>query len=201
MSRTNLYFRAQLETKVSLLPKQIDGNIDDHLFDNLKVKMEGKNIENGLVLKINNLISYRDGFIDKANLMGTTVFNVDYDCYLCAPTPGLEIICIIENDEIKGYLIGSNGPLTLAIDFHVIDLNKFEISDNRVINKSNKKAIGINDYVKVSIIQVRNTMGDRKIAATCKLINVATADEIARYKEEQKLLNNSNDTGTEKEFI
>ena len=102
MAQRNLYFRAQLDTKVSLLPKQLDGDIDNHLLKNLKVKMEGKNIDGGLVLKVNKLIGYHDGLIDKVNLMGTTVYHVDYDCYLCSPVKDLEIICVIDNDEIKG---------------------------------------------------------------------------------------------------
>src|SRR5581483_1684779 len=104
MANMNLYYRTQLETKVSLLPEQIDGNIDNHILQNLRTKIEGKTIDNGIVLKINRLIDYNYGVIDKANFMGTTVFHVKYECFICSPTKNLEMVCIVDNDKIKGYL-------------------------------------------------------------------------------------------------
>ena len=114
MAQLNLYYQTQLETSVSLLPEQIDGNIDDHLIKNLKAKVEGKSTENGIEIRVNRLIDYNYGMIDKSNFMGTTVYKVKYECFLCSPIKDLEMICVLDN-IVKGFLIGRNGPVIVAI--------------------------------------------------------------------------------------
>ena len=170
MAQISLYYRTQLETKVSLLQEQIDGNMDDHILENLKAKIEGKTIDNGIVLKINKLIDYSYGMIDKANFMGTTVFPVKYECFICSPTKDLEIICVLEN-IVKGYLIAKNGPIIVVIQFNNIDMQKFEISGNTIITKS-KVPIEKGNYLKVSIISINNNIGEKNIVTMCKLLNI-----------------------------
>lgn len=188
MANINLYYRTQLDTKVSLLPEQIDENIDDHILQNLKAKIEGKTISSGVVLKINKLISFNYGIIDKANFMGTTVYKVKYECFLCSPTINLEIICVVDNDKIKGFLICSNGPVTIAIQFNNIDTEKFEIRDNIIISTKTKKPIKIGDHVKISIINVNISLGEQRIVAIGKLINMARMDEIKSFEEDQLMV-------------
>ena len=173
MAHLSLYYRTQLETKVSLLPEQIDGSMDNHILENVKGKIEGKSIDNGIVLKINRLINYDYGMIDKANFMGTTVFAVKYECFICSPIKDLEIICILEN-IVKGYLIGKNGPVIVAIQLNNIDTQKFEISGNNIISIKSKKTIEKGEYLKVSIISINNNLGEKNIVTMCKLMGLAT---------------------------
>lgn len=198
MSQLNLYFRTELETKVSLLPNQINGNMDSHILDNLRAKIEGKAIDNGIVLKINRIIEYGDGIIDKANFMGTVVFPVKYECFICSPLKNLEITCIVKN-IIKGYLICNNGPVIIAIQFNNIDNNKFEIEDNTISNKNGNK-IEKGDYLKISIISINNNLGEKNIIVMGRLINLASVNEIKVFNEDQMLIvdGSLNDT---KEFI
>lgn len=192
MAQINLYYRTQLETNVSILPQQIDGNIDDHMLKNLRHKIEGKTNENGFVLKVNRLISYDDGMIDKANSMGTTVFPVTYECFICSPTIGLEIICVIEN-IITGYLVAKNGPIKCAIGYINIDHKKFEISDKNVVFKKTKEALKKGDYIKVSIINIsfKNHYGKKYMHTVCKLLNLASKTEIQAYDDDQRLVDDN----------
>lgn len=199
MAQISLYYRTQLETKVSLLPEQINGNMDDHLLDNLKAKIEGKTIDNGIVLKINRLIDYNYGMIDKANLMGTTVFLVKYECFICSPTKYLEITCVLEN-IVKGYLIAKNGPVIVAIQFNNIDSQKFEIHDNTIILSKSKTPIKKGDYLKVSVISINNNLGEKNIVTMCKLLNIASKEEIKSFKDDQLLVANGS-VDDNKEFI
>jgi len=199
MAQIGLYYQTQLETKVSLLSEQINGNIDNHILDNLRAKIEGKTNENGIVLKINRLIYYNYGMIDKANFMGTTVYNVKYECFLCSPVKDLEIICILDN-IVKGFLIGRNGPIIVAVQFNNIDNRKFEISGNSIVHIKSKKMIEKGNHLKVSIISINNNLGEKNIVTMCKLINLADNEDIKRFDEDQILVTN----GTEddgKEFI
>ena len=68
MSTFNLYYKTQLTSKVSLLPNQMTANLDDFILENLSTKMLSKTSEHGIVLKINHIIDYGIGIIDKSNL-------------------------------------------------------------------------------------------------------------------------------------
>ena len=199
MAQISLYYRTQLDTKVSLFPEQIDGNMDDHILENLKAKIEGKSIDNGIVLKINRLINYDYGMIDKVNFMSTCVFFVKYECFICSPTKDLEIVCILEN-IVKGFLIARNGPVIVAIQFNNIDTRRFEISGNNIIYTKTKKPIEKNDYLKVSVISINNNLGEKDIVTMCKLINLANKEEIQSYEQDQLLVTGGNEEDN-KEFI
>lgn len=199
MAQISLYYRTQLDTKVSLFPEQIDGRIDDHILENLKSKIEGKTIDSGIVLKINRLISYELGMIDKANFMGITVFPVKYECFICSPVKDLEIVCILEN-IVKGYLIARNGPIIAAIQFNNIDTQKFEISGNTIVNIKNKNPIEKGNYLKVSIISTNINLGEKNIVTMCKLINLANKEEIQSFEKDQLLITNNGEE-EHKEFI
>jgi DNA-directed RNA polymerase subunit E'/Rpb7 len=199
MAQISLYYRTQLETKVSLLPEEITADMDDHILKNLRAKIEGKSIDNGIVLKIYRLISYDYGIIDKSNFMGTTVYPVKYECFICSPTKKLEIVCVLENN-IKGYLIARNGPVIIAIQFNNIDTQKFEISGGNIIYNKTKKPIEKGDYIKVSIIGINNNLGEKNIVTMCKLLNLASKEEIKAYQQDQLMVTNGSEDDN-KEFI
>lgn len=202
MSQINLYYKTQLETNINLFPKQIMSNIDEHILENLITKVKGKVTEYGIIMKINNLLDYNYGIIDKSNLTGTTIYSVKYECLLCSPVKDLEIICTVEN-IIKGFIIGQNGPITVAIAMNNIDLNKFNISiaDNSLEHIKSKKKINKKDYIKVSIIEINNELGEKNIITICKLINIANDAEIKRYLNDMSMIYSDNDIVTTSSFI
>lgn len=204
MARLDLYYQTQLESKVSLLPEQVDADMDDHLLENLRMKVEGKAIDSGIVLKVNRLIDYNLGIIDKANFMGTTVYTVKYECFLCSPVQSLEMIGIIDV-TLKGYLIAKNGPVTIALQYNHIDPQNFEIVENNVVyvsKKDNTKTpVKIGDYIKASVINIKNNPGESSIMAFCKLINMASKEEINKFKEDQTIITGEILEGEEKEFF
>lgn len=199
MAQIGLYYQTQLETKVSLLPQQVDADMDDHMLENLRNKIEKKSIDNGIVLKINRIIDYDYGMIDKANFMGTTVYNVKYECFICSPTKNLEIVCVLDN-IVKGYLIGHNGPVIVAIQFNNIDTQKFEIVDSTITHIKTKKSVKKGDHLKVSIIAVNNNLGEENIVTICKLLNLADQNDIKRFNEDQLLVTDGHEND-HKEFI
>ncbi len=190
MAQLSLYYQTQLETKVSLLPEQITGDIDDFILENLKSKIDTKSIENGIVIKIIRLIDYDYGMIDKIHFMGTTIYKVKYECLLCSPVKDLEMICKVDN-IIKGYVISKNGPIYVAVPFNNIDANVFEISGNNIKYSSSGRIINKNDHLKVSIISINNNIGERNIVVMCKLLNFASKNDIKKFNEEQLLIGDS----------
>ena len=189
MAQISLYYQTQLETKISLLPEQINGDIDDHILENLKTKIDTKSIENGIVIRIIKLIDYDYGMIDKANFMGTTVYKVRYECLLCSPIKDLEMICVVDN-IVKGFLVCRNGPIFAAVQFSNIDTHIFKIDNDKIYHIQTNKEIKKSDHLKVSIININNNLGERNIVAVCKLLNIGSKSDIKKFKEEQELIEN-----------
>lgn len=190
MAQHDLYFRTLQESKISLNPEQINGNIDDHLLKNLISKIEGKTNEHGIVLKIIKIMDYNFGTINKLNFLASVDYNIKYEALLCAPTKDLEIICVIDN-IVKGYLIGHNGPVIIAIQFNNMDIQKFEINANNIIYKSTNLPINKGDYIKVSIININMNLGEKEIVTICKLLDLASSREIEIFEDEQSLTQNN----------
>ena len=137
--------------------------------------------------------------IDKSNFMGTIVFSIKYEAFVCAPIKDLEIICTVEN-IIKGYIICQNGPLKVAIEFSKIDNHKFEISGNDIIDRATNATIKKGDHLRVSIINIESHKGEKNILAICKLLNIADENDIKKYEQEQ-LLVTGNKSREDKRFI
>lgn len=190
MAHLSLYYHTQLETKVSLLPEQITGDIDNFILENLKQKIDSRSTENGIVIRINRLIDYDYGIIDKTHFMGTTVYKVKYECLLCSPVKDLEMICVVEN-IIKGFLISKNGPVYSAIQFSNIDFTTFEIVGDEIKHIATGRLIKKQDHLKVSIININNNTDEGNIMAMCKLLNFATKAEIKKFNEEQAMIEES----------
>lgn len=191
MASLHLYYLTQLKTTVSLLPEQINYSLESHLLTNLKSKLEGKTIDNGIVMRIYRLIEYNNGLIDKINFMGIVVFTVVYECLLCAPIKDLEIVCLVEND-IKGYLIARNGPVVVAIRHNNVDLNRFEINNSTIVHKQTTITVSKGSYLKVTIISINKNAGEKTILTACRLNNIATEEEIASFNNDQALATNRN---------
>jgi len=172
---------------VTLLPSQLDAEMDDHLLTNLVQKVKGKVIENGIVIKIHRLIDYDNGIIDKTGLTGDVKFDIKYECLLCLPIAHLEIVCVISN-MFKGFIVAQNGPVIIIIQDINIDTNKFTVSQSGIVYDETKKKIGKGDFIKVSVINTDSNKNDNNITAICKLIDIANRDEIKRYNEDQILI-------------
>lgn len=199
MAQNSLYFLTQLEDKVSLLPNQMDSNMDDYLLKNLEAKVKGRVTKDGIVLKISRIINYDYGMILKNNFSGTAVYNVKYECLVCSPTKNLNIVCVIEN-IVKGYIIGKNGPIVIAVPYNNIDAQKFQLSNGQVIYKSNNQPIEKGNYIKVSVININNNLGEKKIMTIAKLLDLATDNDIKMYEDDQAVALN-NELDDRQEFI
>ena len=188
MSHRNLYTVTQLTGSIYLLPQQIDGNIDQHILTNLKSDVENHVIDNGIVIRANKLINYSNGVIGASNFMATTVFDVTYECILCAPVVGMEFICQVKN-ILPGFVLAENGPVTVIIMMAYIDEQQFSIKDNNsIVFQTTGAALAKEDYIKVSIINISSNLGEDKIATICKLINMASEREIKSFADTKTMI-------------
>jgi DNA-directed RNA polymerase subunit E'/Rpb7 len=196
MAQAKLCFYTELTVKVSMLPYQLDSKFDQHLLHNTKNKLEGKTIDSGLVIRVNNILNYNNGIIDKTNFMGTTTMTVECQALICSPQKDQEIVCQIVNVTIKGYLLVKNGSLLVAIRYAQMDAKKFDYDDTgktvKILYKKNEKASLIelkNDmHVKVSLLNIKKNLNARTITADGKLLDIATDSEIKTYEEERAMI-------------
>ena len=122
-----------------------------------------------------------------------------YKRQVCSPVKNLSIICLVEN-IVKGYIIAKNGPVIVAIPFNNIDSDKFQLTNGNIVYKNNSNNIQKGDYVKVSIINIKTNLNEKKITTIAKLLDMATNDEIKSYDNDQLLIVNG-DVDDEQEFI
>jgi DNA-directed RNA polymerase subunit E'/Rpb7 len=208
MAQAKLCYYTELTAKVSLLPYQLDGRLDEHLLHNTKNKLEDKTIDSGLVIRVNRILDYNYGLIDKTNFMGTTTMVVKCQALICSPQRDQEIICQIVNVAIKGYILVRNGSLLVAIRYTQMDAKKFDYDDTdrsiKILYKKNGSDSQIelkNDmHVKVSLLNIKKNLNASTITADGKLLDVATDAEIKSYDEERAMIMGL-DSQEELEFI
>lgn len=193
MTQSTLYYRTQLTTDVILFANQINGNMEEHLLENLKANIEGKVTENGNVIKVLKLVSYERGKIDTSNFSANVVFPIKYECFLCAPVKDMEMVAKVKNTTIKRIIIAVNGPVLASISLSDVDTTKFRIQDNDVYYVANDKIVSKNDYIKVVVTGANNIKGSRNIMAVCKLVDMASPSEIERFKKDKVLVHGETD--------
>lgn len=198
MAQLNLYYRVQLETQISLLPEQIDGDLESHLFKNLLRKVEGKTTQYGIVIQVKKIVDFKNGIIDGTNFSGTTVYTVVYDCFICSPVPGLEIICRVQS-IINGYIVCANGPVIIAISIDEIDSQFFRAEQDAVFDTNGRQIMPM-DYIRVSVTNTQSNLGQKEITVIGKLLNFANDDEIREFEQDQ-LLVTGGDFDDDKQFI
>ena len=199
MTQSGLYYHTQLKSKVSIAPNELDGDLDNHILKNLRSKVENKCNEHGIIIRVTRVLSYEYGMIDKTNFTGTTIYKVEYECLICSPRKDVEIVGIIDN-IIEGYLVARNGPVVIVVSINNVESQKFQIKDNSLVYLKTKKAVEKGDYIKVSVINTSNNLGEKRTTTICKLLDIATKDDISKFNDEQNLINGDN-IADDEEFI
>jgi DNA-directed RNA polymerase subunit E'/Rpb7 len=199
MAQLKCYFQTQLETDIVVLPSQLDGDLEEHILDNLRERVEKKCVEHGYVMRVNRIIEHNKGFINGDILTVPIVFKVKYDCYFCSPVKNLEMICSIRK-IYPGFLMAENGPVNIIISYQNIDLEKFIVDNNHeLLYKQNNMKLETSQMIKVSIMTVQFVLYENRIATLARLIDIANKKEIEQYDKDLNYV--SNVTTESKEFI
>lgn len=192
MTLSSIYYRAELETKVALLASQMCGDIDEHIFKNLKNKVEGRIIDAGMVIRINKILDYSHGVIGNINFMGSANHMVKYECYMCSPSIDSEFICKIVN-FVNGYIICENGPITAVIPGNSIDKHKFAVDGSNITHIDSKKILANDDHLRVSVINIKQNSGNRKMVVMANLMDLATNNDIKMFNQDESIITGGDD--------
>lgn len=151
------YFNSILYNEVSLEPSQLNKNINEHILSNLKLKVEGKCINEGYVREGSiKMISKSNGFFCGSLFTGSVKYYVTYSADICNPNKGEIIDCKVKYLNKLG-IQAEAGPLTIIIakEFH----------ENKKIFKDIKQG----QSIKVVVIDKLFNLNDRNISIAAKL--------------------------------
>src|SRR5438552_434965 len=103
-----------ISTNTIAHPYQMDNRIFINLKKNLEKKIVGKCFSNyGYIVKIIEILNYKDGIIEAENTESSAIFDLEFSCRICAPLKNTQIIC--EIDRVNKLLITAvNGPILIV---------------------------------------------------------------------------------------
>lgn len=194
---TSPYINTKLSTTVILHPHQMDNNIYNHLKKNLENQIVGKCFSSyGYVVKLIEILKYKDGIIEAENTEASASFVLDFSCRLCLPLKNTQIICEIERVN-KLLITAVNGPICVIITSDRFNNNVFYKDNNNNIRykKDNKSdMVQPHDFIKVTLSNIQFYDADEKIKAIGFMDDIATEDEKKNYyndnyKDMDKLVN------------
>lgn len=196
MAQQSLYHLTQLESRVVVLPSQLVRNLKDNILENLRINVEKKVVESGIVMKVNHLISHNHGTIDREGFSGSTVYKVDYSCYICSPADGMEIVCVLTN-MVDGFLICTNGPVIVMVSTGQLESDDVKVKNRNLVNKRGE-ILERGTHLKVRIVNYVMAKGQTTMNAVCNFVGLPSREEIESYERDQILVTGSTSNEAER---
>jgi DNA-directed RNA polymerase subunit E'/Rpb7 len=180
----NPYITTVLAVNVSLLPNQLDNNLDMHLKDNLIKKYEGKCFnEFGYIHKIYGITEKSSGIIIPENPTGSVTYLIRFVCRLCNPIINKQIISKIT--RLNNYFIKSEcGSIIIINNTTKLPSEKFYVNVNKeIFYKDYEKNVKINvgTFLKILVVSKTFSSGDDHIIVIGEIVGIATEDEVNTF--------------------
>lgn len=181
---TSPYVNTKLSTNLLLHPIQMNNNIYLNLKEKLKKKLENRCFgEYGYIMKVFQLLDYKNGTIEAENTSAAALFDAVFSCRLCRPLNGSTIVCEVESVN-KVLLRLNNGPILIVVTNDRINNEVFFKDNYRNIRyKSDNKSYLLKkgDFVKVNIIQTTFHSGGENIMALGYLTDMAKDSDVENF--------------------
>lgn len=182
------YINTKLFSTVMLHPYQMDNKVYINLKKNLEYNIVKRCLLNyGYIVKIIEILDYKDGIIEAENTESSALFDVAFSCRLCIPLKDMQVIAKI--DRINKLLITAvNGPIIIIITNDRIN-DKIFFKDNNDNMRYKKAAQSVilqqNDFIKITLQSVKFNDGDTKIKAIGFMDDIASEDEIKKFYDDE----------------
>lgn len=183
------YINTKLSAQIALKPEQMNNEIYINLKNNLKKKLLGKCYKNyGFIVNINR-IDYSEGIIEAENFSASAKYNVNFECRLCRPLIGKQIICQI--DQLNKILAtAKNGPIKVIITRDKVNKEIFFSDNNNSLRyKKDEESVLLKsgDFVLINIISIQARHLDSTIKGMGFLTDIATDEQIEEYYKDQHI--------------
>lgn len=206
------YINTEYHTRVDLLPYQMN-DVYKNLKSNLKKDVEKKCNKYGYLVKVFKITEYSEGVIEPENFMASAVYKIKFSCRMCIPSVKTKLICVISQTN-KALIVAENGPIIILVTIKNINMKKFELDNNEVLNyknNNNMTKLKPKDMIKITILAMKFNKGDNNIKIIGFLEDMATKEEKEMYyndlhfKDENDYIEQDEeqdeDDGNESEFI
>lgn len=110
----NLYYTTRLTDIVSLSAAEAF-DIPKYLLANLKRKNLNKAYKKSIIVRIDRITRIINNIIDEVGSMASANFTVEYECILCSPQIGMEVIAEIFNTDVEGTVALTNGRMCCIV--------------------------------------------------------------------------------------
>lgn len=138
---TSPYINTKIYSSVILFPHQMNNKVYINLKQNLERKIVGRCLLNyGFVVKVIEILSYKDGVIEAENTDASALFDVVFSCRLCIPLKNTQIVCQIERVN-KLLITAINGPILVIVTNNRINDKVFFKDNNNNIRYKKKRVL------------------------------------------------------------
>lgn len=180
---TSPYINTKLLTSVILHPYQMDNKIYINLKSNLQ-SLVGKCFSKyGYIVKIIEILDYKDGIIEAENTESSALYDLDFSCRICSPLRNTQIICEVERVN-KLLITATNGPILVIITSDRLNNNVFFKDNNNNIRykkDGQSNMLQSHDFIKVTLLTINFNDGDEKIKVIGFMDDLATETEKRNY--------------------
>ena len=154
----DIFYKAIITQKISLSIVNIGDNLKNTIELVIAKKIEGKCITEGYI-KPNTIkiISYSSGLVDGSNI----IFDVVLECFVCYPTEGMIINCIIKNITKAGIRAQTIEEPSPVIIFLAKEHHK---------NTKSFTDLKPEDNIQIKVIGQRYELNDKYISIISELI-------------------------------
>lgn len=182
------YINTIIKKDVPLHPHQMNNKIYINLKKNLEKDILSKCYSKyGYIVKIIEILSYKDGVIEAENTESSAKFKLKFSCRICLPLENTQIIC--EIDRINKLLItAKNGPILIIITNDRINSSLFfKDNNNNIRYKQNEKSkmLEPKDFIKVTLQHIKYFDEDVKIKTIGFIDDLASEEDIKNYYADQ----------------
>lgn len=179
------YTNTQLEIVMELKAHQMNNDIYIHMKNNLIDMYEKKCMKSyGYIEKVYSIEELAVGIVEFENMLCSATYKVKFNCKLCIPIVGREIICKV--DRMTSQIgIAVNGGIKATILPYKINKDVFYTDQNFSIRiKKNGQLLKQDDFVKILVTQVVFANKDTNIIVVSNLQDLASDKEIEMYERE-----------------
>lgn len=172
---TNLYFKSVLEEPIYVKINNINSNLEEIILSTIKNSFEGKCTNNGYIKRNTiKIVSYSSGIVNSNYIK----FNIIFECFICYPTDGMIISCVVKNVTKAGLrceLDEEKSPLIIFIakDHHYNNLEFNNVKEN--------------DIIKIKILGQRFELNDENISVIGEFLEKDNSVNVLKKSNKKKL--------------
>jgi DNA-directed RNA polymerase subunit E'/Rpb7 len=160
-----LYKNVVLNEYIYLRPVDLNFKIDDIILSKLKMKVEGKCIKAGYIMKDTiNIKSRSLGKINNASFDGMTTFNVIFTCDICNPVIGQIIQCKVGNID--------KSQIICYIDEHELSPIEIYLFRQHHVGNVEFASLKIGDIINAKICGSKWGYKDTQINSIAQYVNL-----------------------------